>query len=375
MVIRHYDYIVLGAGMFGLHAADILSQRGLKVAVLEYDPGAFMRASYINQARVHNGYHYPRSYSTAVKSAHYFERFYHDFDFAVHRSFKKIYAIAKNYSLSSAENFEKFCGYSKIPCEQMPVKHTPMLNEDTIESAFLTQEYTFDAMKIRDYFLQKLQKTGLVDFLFNFRLEKAEPVGRDYHLTTASGDEYHAPSVLNATYAGINAVLDKFHFEKFKIKYEICEIILCDASERIKELGVTVMDGPFFSLMPFGLTGLHSLTSVTFTPHLTSYQSLPTFPCQARNSACIPTSLENCNTCPAKPESAWQYMFQIAKKYMHLNNDISYKSSLFSIKPILLASELDDSRPTVIRTLSTEPTFISVLSGKINTIYDLEGVL
>ena len=27
------------------------------------------------------------------------------------------------------------------------------------------------------------------------------------------------------------------------------------------------MDGPFFSIMPFGETGLHSLTSVTFTPH------------------------------------------------------------------------------------------------------------
>ena len=30
-----------------------------------------MRATYINQARVHMGYHYPRSYSTAIKSAHY----------------------------------------------------------------------------------------------------------------------------------------------------------------------------------------------------------------------------------------------------------------------------------------------------------------
>ena len=53
----------------------------------------------------------------------------------------------------------------------------------------------------------------------------------------------------------------------------------------------------------------------------------------------------------------------------------SYEKSLFSMKPILKASEIDDSRPTVIRTLSTEPTFISVLSGKINTVYDLDEFL
>ena len=43
------------------------------------------------------------------------------------------------------------------------------------------------------------------------------------------------------------------------------------------------MDGPFFSVMPFGKTGMHSLTSVTFTPHLTSYDLLPTFKCQEKN--------------------------------------------------------------------------------------------
>ena len=44
-------------------------------------------------------------------------------------------------------------------------------------------------------------------------------------------------------------------------------------------------------------------------------------------------------------------------------------------KPILKASEIDDSRPTVIKTFSRAPTFVSVLSGKINTVYDMEEVL
>ena len=52
-----------------------------------------------------------------------------------------------------------------------------------------------------------------------------------------------------------------------------------------------------------------------------------------------------------------------------------YKESLFSMKPILKSSEIDDSRPTAIKVHSESPTFISVLSGKINTVYDLDEYL
>ena len=45
------------------------------------------------------------------------------------------------------------------------------------------------------------------------------------------------------------------------------------------------------------------------------------------------------------------------------------------MKPILKSSEVDDSRPTAIAVMSSSPSFISVLSGKINTVYDLDGFL
>ena len=141
-------------------------------------------------------------------------------------------------------------------------------------------------------------------------------------------------------------------------------------------VGFTVMDGPFFSIMPFGKTGYHSLTSVTFTPHKTSYEATPKFACTgAGGSSCSAKWLGNCDSCPDRPESAWEYMSTLARKYMRDEYEFSYEKSLFSMKPILKASEIDDSRPTVIRTLSTEPTFISVLSGKINTVYDLDEFL
>ena len=45
------------------------------------------------------------------------------------------------------------------------------------------------------------------------------------------------------------------------------------------------------------------------------------------------------------------------------------------MKPVLMSSEIDDSRPTVIRVYSENPAFVAVLSGKINTVYDLDEVL
>ncbi len=35
----------------------------------------------------------------------------------------------------------------------------------------------------------------------------------------------------------------------------------------LNELGITVMDGPFFSLMPFPARSLHTLSHVRYTPH------------------------------------------------------------------------------------------------------------
>jgi hypothetical protein len=68
-------------------------------------------------------------------------------------------------------------------------------------------------------------------------------------------------------------------------------------------------------------------------------------------------------------------MSYLARKYLKKEYEFSYHSSLFSMKPILSSSELDDSRPTLIRQYSEAPSFFSVLSGKINTVYDLDEVL
>lgn len=369
-----FDKIIIGAGMYGLYAALHCGQKKEKVLVLECDDAAFGRATYINQARVHQGYHYPRSVSTATKSAYYFTRFNNDFDFCINGKFEKIYATSSKYSWSDGQQFKKFCGDANIPCEEL--NPNKFFVEGMCDGAFLVQEYTYDAEILRNYFLEKISELKNVEILYGVKIQKIENASDCYKIVTEQGKEYKTSFLLNATYAGANQIQEMIGFEKFGIKYELCEIILCDANEKLKKYGFTVMDGPFFSIMPFGKTGLHSLTSVTFTPHATSFDSVPTFECQNKSKGfCSPERLGNCNDCTAKPETAWAYMSTLAKKYLKDEYEFSYKTSLFSMKPILKSSEIDDSRPTVIRTFSKNPTFVSVLSGKINTVYDLDEVL
>ena len=369
-----YDKIIIGAGLYGLYSSLFCGKREEKVLVLEYDSDTFSRATYINQARVHMGYHYPRSYSTAVKSANYFNRFNEDCSFCINSEFDQIYATSLKFSWSNANQFRDFCIASGITCDDLsPTKY---FNKGMCDGAFLTKEYTYDAQILKKYFLKEIDNYPKIEIKYNCRIDTIEKGDATYKLKLESGEEYETQFLLNATYASVNQILDKMGLEKFKIKYELCEIILCTVNERLKHTGITVMDGPFFSIMPFGKTGMHSLTSVTFTPHMTSYDILPTFECQtASGGFCSPKQLGNCNDCIAKPKSAWSYMSSLARKYLKDEYDFKYHSSLFSIKPILKASEIDDSRPTVIKQFSQNPTFISVLSGKINTVYDLEEVL
>lgn len=370
----NYDKIIIGAGIYGLYSALFCGKKGEKVLVLEKDEEPFKRATYINQARVHMGYHYPRSFSTAIKSAGYFERFHKAYSFSELTEFEQVYATSSNFSWTNAEQFKKFCEDANIRCDELPVQK--YFKDGVCDGSFLTTEYTYDAQILKEYFIKEISKLENVQIKYNVNIKNINKKKKTYEIELENGEKYESGFVLNATYASVNQILNKLGFEPFKIKYELCEIILCSVSKNLKNVGITVMDGPFFSIMPFGRTGYHSLTSVTFTPHVTSYDTLPTFDCQKEsNGYCTKECLGNCNDCPAKPKTAWSYMSNLAKKYLKDEYEFKYEGSLFSMKPILKASEIDDSRPTVIKQFSKNPTFISVLSGKINTVFDLDEVL
>jgi hypothetical protein len=244
-----------------------------------------------------------------------------------------------------------------------------------IDGAYETEEFAFDAEILRDILLEKNGKFDGFQIFYNTFLSTVDVNDKSYILSLNDGKNIKTGGVFSCVYASINQVLNKFGFKPFDIKYEIAEVALCNVDNELKKVGLTIMDGPFFSVMPFGNSGMHSLTSVEYTPHKTCVKNLPLFDCQNINKKCTPQYLENCNTCKARPKTSFKYMHQLSLKYLNKRYKIKHENSLFAIKPILLASETDDSRPTVINKLADLPLFVAVLSGKIDTIYEMDKIV
>lgn len=120
--MKKYDIVIIGAGIYGLYVALNEQFTNKKILVIEKEKDILTRASYINQARLHNGYHYPRSIQTAKTSAKYFNKFYEDYKFAINKEFKSIYAISKKDSYVTNRQFEKFCKTVNIPCVEIESK-------------------------------------------------------------------------------------------------------------------------------------------------------------------------------------------------------------------------------------------------------------
>ena len=90
-------WIVVGGGLFGCYAATVLADRGNEVILIEQGSEFLGRASFVNQARLHTGLHYPRSIVTASETLASYRQFRSRFPTAI-RDFTQIYAVAKHNS-------------------------------------------------------------------------------------------------------------------------------------------------------------------------------------------------------------------------------------------------------------------------------------
>jgi len=354
------DAVVIGGGFYGAAIAIYLTkQRGLKtVTLIEREAALLARASYNNQARVHNGYHYPRSFTTAFRSRVNLPRFVRDFPDAVKLDFTKVYAIARRNSKVTARQFERFCREIGATLEPAPQRVRELFEPRLIEQVFLVEEYAFDSTKLADWARQELAELG-VEVRLGTRVQGIHRRDEGFELQCdgAGSSTIHAKYVFNCTYSGLNQFDGDFRGTQTKLKHEITEMALVETVPELRGLGVTVMDGPFFSMMPFPARGLHTLSHVRYMPH-SSWMDAPHEDPYKRLSE-------------YERESRVDRMVRDVGRYFPAVYDARYVESLFEVKTVLVKNEGDDGRPILFEQDPASHGLYSILGGKIDNIYDV----
>ncbi len=372
------DALVIGGGIFGCHAAHYLAEQGLEVLLVEQEKELIQRASVVNQARLHAGYHYPRSIATALASDHYIERFRADFSACINGDFVHYYAIARRGSLTDAAQFEHFCRYLGLACEIVE-KH-PAFCYDQLEAVFAAKEDSFDPLLLAAHYRALVSAHPRIRLYCYSRLEAARQVDQNYVVQLRDGwsgilQQLRCSLVVNATYSSINSIHRLFDQPLLPLQHEIAEMAFVRPVASFARAALTVMDGPFCSLMPYGKSGLHSLSSVAYTHQRVSYEAEPNFGCMEQEATCSPSATANCSHCASQPTSNYPKMLAQLRRYLQPSIGLDYLHSRFIIKAKLQANHIDDGRPTEVLEFGQVPAFFSIFAGKVNNVYAVEEAL
>ena len=384
-----YTHAVIGGGTYGCFAALTLAERfaGARIVIVEAEADLMRRASYNNQARVHNGYHYPRSVLTALRSRVNAPRFAAEFKDAIYADFEQVYAIGRQRSNVTAGQFEQFCRRIGAELRPAPSPVRRLFDEEFVEAVYAVREYAFDAAKLRENLRARLKDEGIAVLTRREALAIAADDGAPperrlkvalRNLETGEGDDIRAGYVYNCTYSRLNAILARSGLETVRLKHEATEIAIVGPPPALRNVGITVMCGPFFSMMPFPPEGLSTLSHVSYTPHY-EWSDDPRAGSRAgadpRASESAPPT-EGAPHMPAFPLASWfDRMRRDAARYVPALRDCLYRRSLWEVKTVLPESGANDSRPILFKRDPAEPNVISLLGGKIDNIFDLADVL
>jgi len=222
---------IIGAGLFGCIIGYELQRAGHDITIIEQDNDIMQRASKANHNRLHLGYHYPRSTETAKQSLDGLISFFTNYKKAIISHFPNYYMIAKDNSHVSAEEYIKFCNEVKIDyTKDMP--HKSLVNPELIDLSINTDETVFD---------YDILKSLVKNLIKNINIE---------FNTKFDGNIEDCDYLINTTYANINKINKLLGVPEIKLKLQ--DVAIPYFKMNSKPFGLTIMDGPFCSVMPKG---------------------------------------------------------------------------------------------------------------------------
>lgn len=348
----HIDVAVIGCGIFGAEIAIKLKSLGLSVNVYEAKEDILSGASANNQNRLHLGFHYPRDMETARQSIRGFADFKNKYYECIQDDFLNAYFISNEKSLTTVNEYIKFCDllgepYKKISPESFPFK---ILGSNF---GILCNEVVYDCSILKRILRESL-RINSVQVELNQRVTKIEKIKDKFLLTFNNKPQICADVVINASYSDINRLTAQLGYKVNEKLYEYTAVPIIQI-DNIPKIGVTIMDGPFMTLLPYGKSDHFLLYSVE---HSVIAQNV---------DVQINSDWLSSDTAPfsrVDKHSFFEKMISFSREFIPILETAKIKGFLESSRMVMANSDHNDRRPSMVT--DYDGAYYTVMAGKID---------
>lgn len=342
---------VIGCGIFGAMSALRLAERGATVQVFERGQTILLGASYNNQNRLHLGFHYPRDDETARQCQRGFQRFRNEFGASLLQGFPNAYFIANNDSMTTPMDYLAFCKRVGLRYDILDLDaFSPIVRE--VALGITTDEVVYDCSVLRTLIHRRLDAIGVKPD-FGAYVSRISRQGARYMLEVSG--KLHGPfdALVNCTYANINLLNAQLGYAAPIYQYEYTMVPIIEWNQH--PVGITVMDGRFMTVLPFGQTGRFLLYHVEHTVVATEIDTqMPMGWLDPLNSP----------SCRVNKQALFNTIKRSCTKFVPTLQDAQISGYLQGPRMVLANQDSTDARPSIIN--RHEPGYWSVFSGKID---------
>jgi glycine/D-amino acid oxidase-like deaminating enzyme len=348
---------VVGGGVFGCVSALALAENGCRVTLFERRRDVLLGATYNNHNRVHLGFHYPRAPATAQQSAEGYGRFVQEFAPAIRTGFPNRYFIADHGSRTTPDDYLAALDRIGLSYELLGAASDPETPVRSVALGVLTQESIYDAATLRAMLRARLRESADVKLATNCSIEsiEAQPAG-GFRLRLAEGWR-NTDAVVNCTYAEINGLTRQLGHPVPAHQFEYTAVPIFEAD--FQPQGITIMDGPFMSVMPFGFSNRMLLYHVRLG--VTATAVAPVMPAAWRDPGEAPFD-------PARAEDRFRAMCDDSAHFIPALAKTRVVGWLHGPRMVLANHDDDDARPSMVQDYGGG--YLTLFAGKVDHALD-----
>jgi len=339
--LKRKKILIIGAGIHGSFLAYYLSKLNFEVIIVDQNKSICSGTSASTHNRANRGYHYPRSQTTlreCMSAYDYFKKNYNKFLIL----FKSFYCIEKNSKIKH-QKYIKIFKKNKLFFKN--IKHNNYINKNLIDGIIKAEEGCFDHKKITKFLDQNL-KSKKVKKILNFKITKIF-LHKNILIIKSNLKKIELENVnciINSTYDNAVNILELFGIKSNKeYIYQTTEIPVVYSKKKFP--GITVMDGPFATIMPYAGKKNHYLLY------------------DVENSI-LRAEKKNFNTKNKIKKSNFLRIYRKIKKYVNFTETFKYKFSLYGKRPIPINCKGDDRSTKILVNNIKKYKLFTIFEGK-----------